>query len=402
MFVWPPACRAQDEPGSDTIKRLPGFGGPGSVPGKLKRDAKLKNTFIEPYFDFKTRFAKQHGFAYSIDYYPIIQTATGGAEPSLEASGAFLAYFYYALAGRRSGNTGALVFQVENRHRLGNDMLPEGLGNAIDYAGFVADPYGNVPWALTNFYWEQNLLNYHLTFLAGILDATDYTNVYALVDPWTDFYNLAFSNDLTIPIPDPGLGVAIYAQVLENIYLLGSLVDANGDPTKPLESFDSFFGDAAYFTSIELGWIKSLAQGYTDNIHLTFWHAAERALGEVPPGWGLAISVNRLLAERWSPFLRAGYASDGGAFWERSVSLGCGYHYSEIINQLGFGLNWGRPSLSISGESIDNQFTAEIYTRFNLWKVFTLTPDIQLLINPALNPDKGVVAVFGLRGRISL
>jgi porin len=259
-----------------------------------------------------------------------------------------------------------------------------------------------MPWALSNLYWEQNFLDYRFTVLAGLLDATDYTNVYALMDPWTDFFNLAFSNDLTIPIPDPGLGIALFAQFTDNLYILGSLVDANGDPTKPLENFNSFFGDAEYFSSIEAGWFKSLATGYSDNIHLTFWHAAERRHEGVPSGWGLAFSANRLLEERWSPFLRAGYAREGGAFWEQSVSLGCGYHVSEIINQLGLGLNWGRPAAPSSGSSKESHFTAEIYGRFNLWKVFALTPDIQLLLNPASDTGQDVVAVFGLRGRVGL
>jgi porin len=48
-----------------------------------------------------------------------------------------------------------------------------------------------MPWALSNLYWEQNFLDYRHTVLAGLLDATDYTNVYALMDPWADFFNLA-------------------------------------------------------------------------------------------------------------------------------------------------------------------------------------------------------------------
>ena len=122
----------------------------------------------------------------------------------------------------------------------------------------------------------------------------------------------------------------------------------------------------------------------------------------VPAGWGLAFSLNRLLAEKWSPFLRAEYARDGGAFWEKSISLGCGYQISEMVNQVGLGLNWGVPSESTFGKKLDPQYTAELYCRIILWRVFSITPDLQVLINPALNPDQGIAAVFGLRGRISL
>lgn len=32
--------------------------------------------------------------------------------------------------------------------------------------------------------------------------------------------------------------------------------------------------------------------------------------------------------------------------------------------------------------------------------VLTITPDVQLLFNPALNPDEDLIAIFGIRARI--
>ena len=34
----------------------------------------------------------------------------------------------------------------------------------------------------------------------------------------------------------------------------GNPTDGNGDPTNPLEGFDTFFTEAEYFTHLELGW----------------------------------------------------------------------------------------------------------------------------------------------------
>jgi hypothetical protein len=110
------------------------------VPGQPKRDRKLEKSVLRPYFDFKTRLDQNSGFAYSIDFFPIIQAATGGANTSFETSGVFMAYFYFALFGSGTSHTGSLVFKVENRHGLGTDMLADGLGTTIDYPGYVADP----------------------------------------------------------------------------------------------------------------------------------------------------------------------------------------------------------------------------------------------------------------------
>ena len=92
---------------------------------------------------------------------------------------------------------------------------------------------------------------------------------------------------------------------------------------------------------------------------------------------------------------------DGGALWERSFSAGLGYYTRKSSDLIGIGLNWSRPSKDTLGPGLDDQYTAEIYYRWQALKVLTITPDVQVVFDPALNPDKDVIAVFGLRGRIS-
>ena len=50
----------------------------------------------------------------------------------------------------------------------------------------------------------QHLLDNRLAFVGGIVDVTDYLDVYGLVNPWTDFNNYAFTTNPTIPAPDQG------------------------------------------------------------------------------------------------------------------------------------------------------------------------------------------------------
>ena len=39
--------------------------------------------------------------------------------------------------------------------------------------------------------------------------------------------------------------------------------------------------------------------------------------------------------------------------------------------------------------------------RLQVTRELAITPDVQLLINPALNPEKNAIWVFGLRGRLA-
>ena len=56
-------------------------------------------------------------------------------------------------------------------------------------------------------------------------------------------------------------------------------------------------------------------------------------------------------------------------------------------------MNWGKPSES----GLDDQFIAELFYRLQVAQNLGITPDVQLLINPALNPDEDLIWVFGLR-----
>ncbi len=71
-------------------------------------------------------------------------------------------------------------------------------------------------------------------------------------------------------------------------------------------------------------------------------------------------------------------------------------------NLLGFGLNWGRPSESSFGPDLDEQWTVELFYRWQLTPDLAVTPDIQFIVDPALNPDEDQLWVFGLRLRLAL
>ena len=383
------------------------LGGPSSVGGQLGKDRKAKGTFYplprlsDRYFRFKNRVEEEYGFSFGFDYNALFQATNDSPGEDKAAGGVFRAYGQWTLVGKESENTGALVYKVENRHRLGTDIAPKGLGSEIGYAGLTAVTFSDIGWALTNLYWSQHLLKNRVGFVAGVVDTTDYVDVYGLVNPWTDFNNYAFTTNPTIPAPDQGLGAAVRVMPMENFYIVAGIADANGDPTDIGDSVNSFFSKAEFFTHLEVGWISSWERRFSDNIHLTAWHVDEREQAQVSDGWGVAFSFSRLFADTWEPFFRAGYARDGGALWERSISVGLGYHTRKKSDVLGVGLNWSRPNEDTFGPGLDDQYTAEIYYRFQLLKILTITPDVQLLINPASNPEEDQVWIFGLRARLA-
>jgi porin len=55
-----------------------------------------------------------------------------------------------------------------------------------------------------------------------------------------------------------------------------------------------------------------------------------------------------------------------------------------------------------SGPDLDDEYVIETSYKFQIWPFLSLTPDLQLLLNPANNPEEGCVWVFGLRAILTL
>ena len=382
------------------------FGGPGSVPGQLADDAKERDTFIEVgrlqrYFDWKDRLRDEHGFSFSVDYTAGVLGATETlGEKDSGASGAVRLFGQWDLIGRDSGNTGTFVWKVEHRHKY-TDIPASGVAREIGYVGLILPILSDIGTRLTNLYWKQNLNGGRVEVIAGMLDTTDWVDLYALAAPWNGFFNFAFATGgASIPVPDDAaLGVNVNAMITENWYVLGGFADSNAISTDPFKGFDTFFNDHEFFKTIELGWTTSQDRFYFDNRHITFWHADERKEAGVPEGWGVNVSFAHAFALKWMPYVRAGYAKDGGSLLQKTVSAGFGYHFHDERSLLGVGVNWGQPNEDTFGPGLDDQYTVEAFCRLQVMRNLQLTPDIQYIRNPARNPDADHSWVFGLRAR---
>ena len=67
----------------------------------------------------------------------------------------------------------------------------------------------------------------------------------------------------------------------------------------------------------------------------------------------------------------------------------------------GLGFGWAEPTPK-AGQSARDEYVIETSYKFQLLKSFSLLPDVQLVLDPANNPDKDSVWVVGLRGILTL
>jgi porin len=336
---------------SQTTEGGPYFGGPDAVENLLRDDAAVdRPTLFERWFEWKDGLTEKHGFSFSVDYSAAFLGANESPGDDRASSGMVRFFGSWDLVGLGTKNTGTFVWKVEHRHAY-TDIAPSGFGFNLGYIGLIEPPFSDQGARLTNLYWRQRLAGGRVTLLGGFLDATDYVDVYALASPWTGFLNFAFYE---------------------------------------------------YFKHVEIGWTTAQDRIYLDNVHLTLWHADERIEAAQPSGWGANLSWTAYLDGKWLPFVRAGYADDGGSLTQKSVSVGFGYQPNPGANLLGFGVNRGQPNEDTWGPGLDDQYTAELFYRWQISKAIAVTPDLQYIRNPALDPDANSIWVFGLRVRGAL
>jgi porin len=380
--------------------------GPDAVHNQLAHDSSDKQALLEhrpfqAWFDWKQGFAEATGLDLGADYHVLAFKASDSPGEDSAASGVFRLYGRWEILGRGAADTGSLVFKTENRDAY-NGIPPADLGFDLGYVGLLNPVYSDQGARTTNLYWRQSFSHARVVSYAGFLDSTDYVDVYALGSPWSGFSNLVFSTGSASMggTPDGALGLMVATWVSDSVYLVGGMVDANGDPADLFEGFDTFFNDFETFKSLDIHWTPEKTKVLLENAHLSFWQVDSRGDDGSNDGYGVSFSVSSVVKEKYLPFLRGGWASDGGSLLEASVSAGFGYKPTPDGHVLGVGLNWGRPNRDTFGADLDDQYTAELFCRLQIAHALQVTPSVQVLADPALNPEEDLVTVLGIHLRV--
>ena len=387
---------------------LPKLGGPDQVDNRLELDKSVKSPFfefpfLEPYFGFKESVKENTSLEFATEYSSLFVGSNSNIGQDNASSGIWKFYGSWNLVGKESGNSGALIFKVEHRHKYGN-IPPQGLGFNTGYVGFISPPFSNDGWRATNLYWRQRFAKGRIALVAGFLDVTDFFDVYALASPWMHFSNFTFSTGVAaVNVPNDGyLGFALAGWLSKKVYIIAGMGDINSDPSDIFNGFDTFFNTNEYFKHAEIGLTSSKDYMLLDNIHLSLWQRdATSATGD-PNGWGLVLSATKYIKETYLPFIRYAYTKDAGSLLQNSLSMGLGYQPVPGSHLAAIAFNWGQINETTFGEGLDDQYTWEIFYRIQFSSKIALTPDIQFLINPALNQEQSSLFLYSLRARIVL
>ena len=381
-----------------------GLGGPASVEGQLQEDAAPTepvlrlpaiDDFLQPYFDWKTRLNEDTGFSFGLDYSLLYQVANSSPTDNRDAfGGVFRVYGDWTLVNWGGENPGGLVFKLENRHQIGPGVAPAGLGFETGYLGIPGTNFSGAGTSLTNLFWKQRFGG-RAGFDVGKLFPDDYADVLGYANPWTTFSNVSLLINPTIAYPDAGFGIAGGSYLGDQWYALGVLSDANAT----YSNFDFYSGGAEFFKYAEVGWTPSPGERFFKNIHFGGWHTDARTDAGVGQNYGFAVAANWTFDNnRWMPFFRAGWSDGESPLANAAVTVGVLHYFPSRSDVTGLGFNWSSPP----DDALRDQFTTELFYRLQLAQNLAVTPSVQFLVNPALNPNRDSLFLFGLRARLTL
>lgn len=366
--------------------------GPGSVISELA-DLENARKKADPSWPTMPSF-DDIGLTLGADYNILTQRVNESPGERNATGGVLRFYGTWKPSKTDSGNEDRLVFKLEHRHSIASDIPPNVLLLEAGVAGVSGPTYSDNKTVLTNLYWGQYLFDNKFGYIAGIIDVSDYADVYSLANVWVDFNNLAFSTNPSMPVPSQGLGIAGRWLFQSKYYVLASIADINGDPHKPGDAFDSFFNVAEYFKHIEFGIIGSWEERASRNAHITIWQSDERKTAGIESDWGVAFSWSPYAGD-WQPFLRGGYADKGTALLQKTLSTGVGRKLNSNGDAIGVGLNWGK-----AANNSEDQYISEIYYKWYPYRHVLLVPDAQFIVNP-VNNEEDHLWLIGLKMRVT-
>jgi porin len=292
---------------------------------------------------------------------------------------------------------------VEDRGPVGTDFAPLQAGLQTGSSTATAPTWGDFNLGVTQLYLRQSLFDNHFQYTVGKLFAPNYVNPYPLFDDNRQYLNQIFTTSVTIPVPLRGFGaVAAWFPTDFGLYAKGGIYTVYSDDTG--FTADSFFNKPQYFRHLELGWSGTAANGTpiqargpmdANNFSVTLWDKDAEQNG---PGaaHGVAFNANYLIQPNMMIFGRGGW-SEG---WQLDRNLSAGFAWrpvQEYSDLFGIGGGWAQPANPI----LRDQYIFEAFYRFQLTTQLAITPDVQWILHPALNPNTGSVWVASLRARIT-
>ncbi len=328
------------------------------------------------------------GFAFTAVY----QGASDAPFGDKQAGGGDMDIFgRWALLGRDGPNTGTLGFALEWRMLLFQDIAAADLSRSIGSLWKTTNGFNTKHFTLNQIWWEQKLFDGHVTVTFGSLMMKNYFHANRLKNDNKSFLNQAFSGDPALPFPSRAPGVVVDLR-FGDWYVRAGVVDASGATEGGFKALD-----ADNFSAFEVGWTPLLQGKWIGHYRLTWWNLDPSEGQEANSG--LAISIDQAIQDGVIFFITYERQDTNRTGTRQLLSIGFGVDgpLGQLDDFMGVGFAWGAPF----DDTLADQFVLEFFYRIHVSPAVEITPGIQWVFAPSLNPQEQVIAIFQIRIRIS-
>lgn len=392
------------------------FNGPNSIAEILRLDNSIDPYYRVPvkhtklYYEWKKKLKEQTGISLGMEYVSLALWATEVIDEDkhdkLTSSGILNLSLSKVLVNHKKGkNQGTFSVKFSSRHRYNGESSPmfHGLDES-GYYGLTGTGYMHYTFRILELHYGQEFFNDRLATIVGKIDPANYFNFHGLGIPTKAFINFGSIASGTVNMHNPGFGLGFGVEITNSLYLKMAFTDVHGDKylNGDFLDFGQNFFNGDIQTWAEIGWAPTIDDRFTKNFSLTFWSSpsfTNYAGAKYESDIGIAFSSYWLFNNVHMPFFRFGF-SGGKAentFYKKDVQIGHGINFKSH-DLLGIAFSWAEPNIAGSKD----QWTAELFYRYQITRRLAFTPDIQWIKNPTLNPDESSIWYFGARGRISL
>ena len=370
----------------------------------------LPRVIPEGWFNWKEDLNEKYGFKLSLSYQSIYQRV-----PSLETrtgvnaawGGWALLEAQWTLLNRDQDYEGSLVATLDYRHDLGGKLSPLPWGLFEVGSQWPTDPsiVEWDPWTPI-LYWEQWLTQDRFVMRAGNQNVLATLDFMRYKDP-----RVAFSGgphtvpSHVMPHPGPGFSAMFEWWPIEGskLYVVGTLNDQNFEIEKL--TWDDALSKGDFFYALEVGNNWGREVGF-DHLHATLFYGDARAEAAIPgtpneAGWGFKVYGEKQMGRIVG---YGGYTyntAEGGPFGitvaKHSVTAGVGLAKPfGIGGEFNVGTAWAQPI----NDTLRSQFSLEAYWKMLLFPSAWLTPGVQFIFDPTLNPEQDQISIAQVKFRV--
>jgi porin len=281
--------------------------------------------------------------------------------------------------------------------------LPQAnLGTVVNPNGTLFGPNGI--W-LSELAWQQSLAGGRVVLLAGMVDQSNYVDANSYANnSQGQLLNSAFVNSDVLPFPFNNLGLNLQYQPSAHSYVMLGMGANNQTPG---QSPFGHLGFANWSYLLELGFTATNVLGLgPGNYRVQPFLATVD--GHTQAGLGFNVGQKLGADSPFAWFGRFGFGGTEVTLDGASAQVATGLAVQAPLKRagllprlsndyLGLGVVWSRPSAAMQPTAHANEYGLEATYVLQLTPLASIQPDLQVIWNPADNPDTTHNLVFQLQ-----